>query len=1164
MNTIPRRLGKYELQEKLGRGGMGEVWKAFDTQLQRNVAIKLLHADLQSDPNFVSRFQREAQVIASLHHPNIVQIYDFQVSQPPESESTTAYMVMDYVEGQTLANYIRSTSRTGQFPSDTEILHLFTAMGLAIDYAHQKGMIHRDIKPANILLDKRHTIRSPMGEPVLTDFGIAKLLGSSSSTLSGWWFGTPLYTSPEQAIGSPATGRSDLYSLGVILYEICTGVVPFQGENAAVILMQHINAVPTSPAVINPNISPALALVIMSSIAKDPANRFPNAASMVAALAEALNKPIPDGLSQPIYRMDAIHDLSQPRPMSSYQSPNMMPPMSVYPAQVASPFTTLGSQDNRANPGPPSAPIIPSVQYTPAFSSAATPPPQGTHYFMVQEFVGGENLEERLNRLNQPMGEREVLIYAAQVLDILNDLERQKPPVIHGNIRPANIVIGSKDGRAHLVGFGSALNEGVNNPQSKHTPVGSSGYAPLEQLQGHADPRCDLYGLAATMHHLLTNRNPRNHPAFSFPLARMLNPQLSPEAERILIRGLTNDINQRYQSAPEMKRDIDDILLGRYGISGDIRNPGVSGPMVAVGTTPAPPKKGVTRMIDELLHPSEAKKASTDLNPSTGIPRPSSPGGPVGSQSGFSSPMGMYSGPQQAVAQPRKSHRLRNIIIGAVLLLLILGILIPVLTLRSGHSTTVSTSTNGLGIGVTRAADGEYIGLSDGTFAFDTQGRPGGDQMKQAADKLKAGDSGSAQTLWQAAAVADSSNAEPLIYLEDQRVLASGNPYITLVVGTMLTGGDNGVGRGDIQGAYVAQKEYNDGFKLPNGTQVRLLLANTGNSALYATPVAQQIVQAASTDKTMVGVMGWPFSSRALNAIKVLAAAHIPMVSQSATSVLLNGISPYFFRVAPPDTVQAAAGAKYVEQTLHAKTVALFVDPTDAYSKSLADAFSKQFTADGNSIVVTEQYTVGKPATLPARLQDALQHNPNLIYFSGFAQDVNTLVTDLPTSGPFANILVMGGDGLNLQSAYTTTARANLGRIRFTTLAYPDEWGILGLSAQQPSFFREYPAHFDSLTHPHPGQYGYSRPSNEVMVAFDATTALLEGSRIALGGKKSFTPIDLRQALTTIRGANAIQGVSGQIAFGSDGNPIDKAIVVLAVTKDDFFQIKGVVGRFLK
>src|SRR5438067_554608 len=113
----PRRLGKYELRERLGRGGMAEVWKAHDTQLQRYVALKILHADLQSDPSFIARFEREARVIASLHHPNIVQIHDFQISHPPDSSSTVAYMVMDYIEGPTLAQYIRTTSRAGKIPS---------------------------------------------------------------------------------------------------------------------------------------------------------------------------------------------------------------------------------------------------------------------------------------------------------------------------------------------------------------------------------------------------------------------------------------------------------------------------------------------------------------------------------------------------------------------------------------------------------------------------------------------------------------------------------------------------------------------------------------------------------------------------------------------------------------------------------------------------------------------------------------------------------------------------------------------------------------------------------------------------------------------------------------------------------------------------------------
>src|SRR5438132_2016453 len=170
---------------------MAEVWKALDVHLQRYVAIKLLHANLQEDPHFIVRFEREAQLIASLHHPNIVQIHDFQMAFS-EQEGTLAYMVMEYVEGQTLADYIRHTSRQGNIPSPAEIVQLFTSISLAVDYAHQQGMIHRDIKPANILLDRRNTTRNPMGEPILTDFGLSKLMAPSAATFTSTQPRTPL------------------------------------------------------------------------------------------------------------------------------------------------------------------------------------------------------------------------------------------------------------------------------------------------------------------------------------------------------------------------------------------------------------------------------------------------------------------------------------------------------------------------------------------------------------------------------------------------------------------------------------------------------------------------------------------------------------------------------------------------------------------------------------------------------------------------------------------------------------------------------------------------------------------------------------------------------------------------------------------------------------
>ncbi|MBO0784104.1 MAG: protein kinase, partial [Ktedonobacteraceae bacterium] len=193
---------------------------------------------------------------------------------------------------------------------------------------------------------------------------------------------------------------------------------------------------------------------------------------------------------------------------------------------------------------------------------------EGTRYFMVQEYVEGEDLEEQINRTNQPLKERDVLVSASETLDVLHYLSQQTPPIVHRDIKPANIVIGTRDKRAHLVDFGIARAEVVRNAQRKQTSaLGTPGYAPPEQYQGNADPRSDIYALGATLHHLLTNRDPRNHPPFTYPPARTLNPQLSIEVEHVLGRALVNDINQRYQSAAAMKQDVDDILFHRFGVT---------------------------------------------------------------------------------------------------------------------------------------------------------------------------------------------------------------------------------------------------------------------------------------------------------------------------------------------------------------------------------------------------------------------------------------------------------------------------------------------------------------------------------------------------------------------------------------------------------------------
>jgi serine/threonine protein kinase len=355
MSIGPRSLDKYELRQRLGRGGMAEVWKALDTQLQRYVAIKILHADLQQDPSFTARFEREAQLIASLHHPNIVQVYDFRIAHPPEVEEVMAYMVMDYVEGTTLARYLTNTSRTGKFPPPSDIVQLFTPVCEAVDYAHKQGMIHRDLKPANILLDRRSSSHQSIGEPILSDFGIAKLLGDSLTTRSGWWLGTPYYMSPEQAKGAPGNERSDIYALGVILYELCVGMLPFQGENPTSIIMQQINADPIPPALINPNVSPALSAVILCSLAKMPTDRFSSASTFGIALAESLQQPVPPSLRLLAHQMQETDNSTFVSPIpseiarsASPQSGTPPPSFSTWrsPQPASGPFSTPPAGEN--------------------------------------------------------------------------------------------------------------------------------------------------------------------------------------------------------------------------------------------------------------------------------------------------------------------------------------------------------------------------------------------------------------------------------------------------------------------------------------------------------------------------------------------------------------------------------------------------------------------------------------------------------------------------------------------------------------------------------------------------------------------------------------------------------------------------------------------------
>ena len=262
---------RYKVLRRIGSGGMADVWLAEDTHLQRQVALKVLHRRYLQDEQFVERFQREAESAAGLQHPNIVGVYD------RGKDGDVNYIAMRYVEGPTLKELIDR----GLTPPQAVALVRQVLEGAR--FAHRNGIVHRDLKPQNVIVD-------PEGKAVVTDFGIARA-GVSEITQTGSVMGTPHYLSPEQAQGHDVTSVSDLYSIGVILYEALTGRVPFEGESAVAVAMKQVSQVPQRPSSINPQVSPALDAVVMRALEKDPGARFQSADAFIAALDAAMKEP---------------------------------------------------------------------------------------------------------------------------------------------------------------------------------------------------------------------------------------------------------------------------------------------------------------------------------------------------------------------------------------------------------------------------------------------------------------------------------------------------------------------------------------------------------------------------------------------------------------------------------------------------------------------------------------------------------------------------------------------------------------------------------------------------------------------------------------------------------------------------------------------------------
>ncbi|MFD5029614.1 protein kinase [Streptomyces sp. NPDC058405] len=265
--------GRYQLRDLLGEGGMASVYLAYDAALDRQVAIKTLHTELGREQSFRERFRREAQAVAKLSHTNIVSVFD--TGEDELDGALMPYIVMEYVEGQPLGSVLQSDIRQyGAMPAD-KALKVTADVLAALETSHEMGLVHRDIKPGNVMMTKRGVVK-------VMDFGIARAMqsGVTSMTQTGMVVGTPQYLSPEQALGRGVDARADLYSVGIMLFQLLTGRLPFQADSPLAIAYAHVQEEPVAPSSINRSITPAMDALVARALKKNPNERFPSAAAM--------------------------------------------------------------------------------------------------------------------------------------------------------------------------------------------------------------------------------------------------------------------------------------------------------------------------------------------------------------------------------------------------------------------------------------------------------------------------------------------------------------------------------------------------------------------------------------------------------------------------------------------------------------------------------------------------------------------------------------------------------------------------------------------------------------------------------------------------------------------------------------------------------------------
>jgi len=368
-NWVGKRLGKVQIESLVARGGVAEIYVGTHITLDRKVAVKILRNLSEDNSDALLRFQREARVIAKLRHPNIVQVHDF------DTVDNDPYLVMEYIEGPSLSKYLNALHQKNGRLEFPEVIRLMNAIAGALQYAHNNGIIHRDIKPGNILLTSpTHPIVSgktiPQDfEPVLTDFGLVRFLDANRQTTTGQIAGTPAYMSPEQARGETTDGRTDVYSLGIVLYEILAGHIPFDGETTMSVLFKQV----TEPPPPIPGLAPAIQDVLSRALTKDVKDRFQTPLEFANAFSAAVRMDTEPATIQTTMQVNSFPEVVSAPKVTSQAPPKKPRPQWTRIAILGILILAIATSGFFIVNGFPSAPSQPSRSATPTFVSVTDP-----------------------------------------------------------------------------------------------------------------------------------------------------------------------------------------------------------------------------------------------------------------------------------------------------------------------------------------------------------------------------------------------------------------------------------------------------------------------------------------------------------------------------------------------------------------------------------------------------------------------------------------------------------------------------------------------------------------------------------------------------------------------------------------------------------------------